>query len=656
MNAYLERTSDSQFLELVVNDNTLVLRRGIIDRACLVLSLTLKKETCEDVFAQVKNQFVKDGYIEQTPESDIIEGCHAIAIHSDDIREHPVYGEFFKIGNVDYYIKEDGGTYVWHFHDGLRYGGDLDLADISNLGIAGGLIIEGDVTVDGIFSQDEYEYPLGTLILGNVFAKSLVHADSHVVIKGSVHVEQTVYGYYNNGSLEISGNVSGEAFVSYDHNMWAGGEYRLFTAYDDYSEADWLNPKLKDFNDGANFSAVGDFVHAGKSILRKGLRYEQELFESEERLASEEPAADQKSINAGETTEQDTAAAVEFDPKLLKALEGFSMANDNMGLTQTLLDWPDRDRGWEILVQTRLGAPSCSDEEKELLSKVLPDFTSTEDEPNLESELPEHGPANDDMATSSTGITGFLKKVADGFEQESENETESKFTRVKLDKASHKTMKKLGKEVEKLNQRASDLQTSNSEKALPIFTNVIDLCRPYLNIDSDLQEFWEHDYVHAMQGRLWCLNDLVEKGQTELQVQAERLANDIIELDQSDVFYYSSLGDVLRVAVVLAHNTLAWYGYLRAKQLKEQNDPQAATLLQDALEHCSEALEDADYCGEETLLVVLENKALILFLLDRPDDAHLITYQVLNQLEVDSHPYFDDIAQSEGYKIWDEAT
>ena len=53
---------------------------------------------------------------------------------------------------------------------------------------------------------------------------------------------------------------------------------------------------------------------------------------------------------------------------------------------------------------------------------------------------------------------------------------------------------------------------------------------------------------------------------------------------------------------------------------------------------------------------MLENKALILFLLDRPDDAHLITYQVLHQLEVDEHPYFDDIAQSEGYKIWDEAT
>ena len=43
-------------------------------------------------------------------------------------------------------------------------------------------------------------------------------------------------------------------------------------------------------------------------------------------------------------------------------------------------------------------------------------------------------------------------------------------------------------------------------------------------------------------------------------------------------------------------------------------------------------------------------------LLNRSDDAYLITYQVLNQLEVDDHPYFDGIAQSEGYKIWDEAT
>jgi len=309
------------------------------------------------------------------------------------------------------------------------------------------------------------------------------------------------------------------------------------------------------------------------------------------------------------------------------------MANDNMGLTQALLDWPDRDRGWEMLVKSRLCAPSCSDEERELLNKVLLDFAGTKGKADLELELdePEHEPASDDVATF---LTGFLNKVGDDNEQESENEAESTFSRVKPGKASHKTMKKLGKEVEKLNQRASDLQTSNSAKALPIFTDVID----------------------RMQGRLWCLNDLVEKGQAELQVQAERLANDIIELDQSDVFYYSSLGDVLRVAVVLARNTLAWYAYLRAKQLKRQNDPQATTLLQDALEHCGEALEDADYCGEDTLVVVLENKALILFLLDRPDDAHLITYQVLKQLEIDGHPYFDGIVQSEGYKKWDEAT
>jgi len=282
MNTYLENTADSQFLELVVNDDALVMRRGIIGKACLVLSVALKKETCEKVFAKIKNHFSAAGYTEQTAESDIIEGCHAIAIHSDDIREHPLYGEFFKIGNVDYYIKQGDGTYLWHFHDGLRYGGDLDLADISNLGIADGLIIEGDVTVDGIFSQDEYEYPLGTLILGNVFAKSLIHADSHVVIKGSVQVQQTIYGYYNDGSLAISGDVSGEAFVSDDHDMWAGGEYRLFTASDDDDEADWLNPKLRGFNDRANFSAIGDFVRAGKSIVRKGLRYEQETLEGEE--------------------------------------------------------------------------------------------------------------------------------------------------------------------------------------------------------------------------------------------------------------------------------------------------------------------------------------------------------------------------------------
>jgi len=233
-----------------------------------------------------------------------------------------------------------------------------------------------------------------------------------------VHVEQTIYGYYNDGSLQISGDVSGEAFVSDDHDMWAAGEHRLFWLSLDDGEPDWLNPKLMGFNGEADLSAVGDFVRAGKSVVRKGINYEQPLQESKELLANK------KSIDTEETGEQEPPA-VEFDPQLLKALEGFSMANDNKGLTQTLLDWPVKDSGWEILVRSRLCAPSCSDEEKERLNTALTDFAPAESDPEFGLDLSEveDKATNDD---SDMNITGFLKKLnsgsVPGSDQDSDNE------------------------------------------------------------------------------------------------------------------------------------------------------------------------------------------------------------------------------------------
>jgi len=100
-NTYLENHSNNQFLDLSVIESDLVMRRGIVGRACLVLNTTLNEETCNAMFAQIKDHFVQLGYKEQAVEQDIIEGCHAIAINSDDIRDHPLYGEFFNVPNVN---------------------------------------------------------------------------------------------------------------------------------------------------------------------------------------------------------------------------------------------------------------------------------------------------------------------------------------------------------------------------------------------------------------------------------------------------------------------------------------------------------------------------------------------------------------------------
>lgn len=192
-------------------------------------------------------------------------------------------------------------------------------------------------------------------------------------------------------------------------------------------------------------------------------------------------------------------------------------------------------------------------------------------------------------------------------------------------------------EIKRLNQQASDHQTSDPSAALGLFERVIETSSAHL---ARLPEDFAHDHLHALQGRLWCINELAQGDATMIE-RAIKLAKEVLEFTTSDThFHYSAEGELVRSAETLAHNALAWYGL------------QNATDLPEALEHINAATESLDYASQpEVFATVFENKVKILFASGRDDDAHGITYQVhraFPELEV-----FQRLVQTQAFQRWD---
>jgi len=267
-----------------------------------------------------------------------------------------------------------------------------------------------------------------------------------------------------------------------------------------------------------------------------------------------------------------------------------------------------------------------------------------------------HGLFNAVKHAEETGHTELLNMFIKHFpsvENLLEPEEEDHGLSKKDLKRLEKSIKKDIKSISKMNKTASAQQETNTAQALSLFSEAKDIAVPYLGAPEHIYDIITHDYLHACQGRLWCLNALVATGDETLKSEAIAQANDILGME-SEAFYYSVEGYAMRAAYALAGNTLGWYAYLEAKTLPLDDKARQGT-LEEALEYIDEALPDAVNTGHETVAAVLENKVLILLALDRLDEAHLAVYHALNHLST-GKDYFLTIAQTKAYQAWDAAT
>ncbi|NJK43520.1 MAG: leucine-rich repeat domain-containing protein [Pleurocapsa sp. SU_196_0] len=111
-----------------------------------------------------------------------------------------------------------------------------------------------------------------------------------------------------------------------------------------YDETEGLSPKVLSLEGRLEWDAVREFMFARKNPLRKGFVFS----------APEPEPAPQPRVS-------------ELHRRVRQLAEG----DDTEGLTRLLETWEDRDAEWEQFVQSRLYAPSTTDEQKTRLKLVL---------------------------------------------------------------------------------------------------------------------------------------------------------------------------------------------------------------------------------------------------------------------------------------------
>jgi predicted DNA-binding WGR domain protein/tetratricopeptide (TPR) repeat protein len=260
---YLENADLNEFFEVNENYNQIRIRRGKIGLPCLEYHAGYKTKGRENHDRLIK-EWKQKGFKVTKPQTPILEGSIADELIASEIEDHPVYSRIFEMGWGEELRGQEKRIFV--FKNGLQWTGNLDFEEMADMGLTTGVIIEGDVNVSGVLSQLTYEYPNPILVTGNVKAQSFGHKDSHMRIDGDLRVENIVYGEYNDGQLEVGGDVYGKAWISADHAMYANGTYFLPTFHDEY---DGLSPKVLNFDGGLDWDALREFIWENKNPLRK---------------------------------------------------------------------------------------------------------------------------------------------------------------------------------------------------------------------------------------------------------------------------------------------------------------------------------------------------------------------------------------------------
>jgi len=132
---------------------------------------------------------------------------------------------------VDYYLESD------HYENFIVIDGDiyLDYLDIDALhNKTGGLIIQGDLFVDGGIYNTEGDYGSALIVKGKVVADFLIGGGSEILISDDdSYIHSVIFGHYNHGILHTSGSTL--VLIDSDHNLWLKGKaYFKYDVYEDF--------------------------------------------------------------------------------------------------------------------------------------------------------------------------------------------------------------------------------------------------------------------------------------------------------------------------------------------------------------------------------------------------------------------------------------
>jgi hypothetical protein len=143
--------------------------------------------------------------------------------------------------------------------------GDLEIDDegLAEHGITT-IAVFGDLTVNGRLINADSDGGPFLFVDGNLIAGQIEKGGASFIILGSVACRGVVFCDYNHGALLIGGDLSGEAIITCDQEVHAGGEIRGPVISDDLGNMrDMLVPEVfEDPDDPEDEFADGALIRA----------------------------------------------------------------------------------------------------------------------------------------------------------------------------------------------------------------------------------------------------------------------------------------------------------------------------------------------------------------------------------------------------------
>jgi hypothetical protein len=165
--------------------------------------------------------------------------------------------------------------------DSLKWRKQLNIADDeylkNNYGIRG-VIVTGNLTVNGSIKNSNMDSGAFLLVMGNVTAHNLVSGGTYMQINGNATIRDYAYGHYNDGSIYINGDLNAPVFISEDHafsfKALKNNQFKFNSFYDSiaYGEDEYpiIPKKLRALilDELLDWSDLTGAMRGGKAILK----------------------------------------------------------------------------------------------------------------------------------------------------------------------------------------------------------------------------------------------------------------------------------------------------------------------------------------------------------------------------------------------------
>lgn len=181
------------------------------------------------------------------------------------------------------------GEEIRVFNGNLTVDGDLLLDEVLDL------FVHGDLTVKGDILNLNGDVGAVLVVEGSLQARNLIAGGSEVRVSGNAKVKNTIYGYYNHGTMIINGDTKAKAVICDDHNMSLEGNVtapivstgNLPSDFSDISKV--LVKQVVDHEGNVDHQAlIGWLTDKNKKPVRSNAKATRIIVEEEVRMLGEE--------------------------------------------------------------------------------------------------------------------------------------------------------------------------------------------------------------------------------------------------------------------------------------------------------------------------------------------------------------------------------